>query len=219
MSLSWRQTLGKVLASSNVPWLAAAFVAALLLTFVVLGVDGAGILGTRQALLVTARFSFLLFWFAYVGGALHALFGSVFLPLKRHTKAFGLAFASAQLVHLGLVAWFCYVGGVPTVDTFIVFGVAALLLYLMAFCSLERFQRSLPPILRRLLFFVGLNYIAIAFSVDFFNSPLQGRTGHIISYLPFAVLSVAALLLRLLAFLLSLLRHRDVSQPALKGHT
>jgi hypothetical protein len=48
---------------------------------------------------VTVRFSFLLFWPAYAGSALWALFGQTFLPLKRRGREFGLAFASVHRPH------------------------------------------------------------------------------------------------------------------------
>src|SRR5271169_1487085 len=60
------------------------------------------------ALRSTARWSFLLFWLASVGGALATLFGSRFKELAARARDFGLAFASAHLVHLGLVAWLYY---------------------------------------------------------------------------------------------------------------
>jgi hypothetical protein len=46
-----------------------------------------------------------MFWPAYTGSVLTTLFGPAFEPIKRRTREFGLAFASAHLVHLALVAW------------------------------------------------------------------------------------------------------------------
>ena len=77
-------------------WMGLAFGAALILTAAVLTVFGAGELGTLLGLQMTARFSFLLFWPAYAGSALWALFGQTFLPLKRRGREFGLAFASVH---------------------------------------------------------------------------------------------------------------------------
>jgi hypothetical protein len=185
-------------------WLAAAFGAELGLAITALGVEGPGVAGTRLALVITARFSFLLFWLAYAGGALCALFGPAFLPLKRRAREFGLAFAAAQLVHLGLVAWLCYLGAVPSAATFVLFGIAVFWLYLIALLSTGRPQRMFNPLARRLIFFVGLNYIAYAFAVDFLASPLRGGAKHILFYLPFAALSIAGPGLRLAAFLLRL---------------
>jgi hypothetical protein len=185
---------------SLVFWLLCAFSAALGLGTLVLAAAGAGVTGTRLALDMTARFSFLLFWLAYTGNALHALFGPVFLPLQRHARTFGLAFASAQSVHFGLVAWLCHLGAAPSLGTFLFFGTALIWLYLIALLSFSVIQRHFPPRLRQLIFFAGLNYIAYAFAVDFFVSPLQGGLKHIIFYLPFALAAVAGPGLRLAAF-------------------
>ena len=85
-------------------WMGSAFCAALGLAALALAALGPGVHGTIVALQVTARFSFLLFWLAYAAGAMTTLFGPAFEPLKRRGREFGLAFASAHLVHLGLVA-------------------------------------------------------------------------------------------------------------------
>jgi hypothetical protein len=55
------------------------------------------------ALRLTARWSFLLFWMAYTGSAMGALFGPAFEVLARRGREFGLAYAAAHLIHLGLV--------------------------------------------------------------------------------------------------------------------
>ena len=70
-------------------WMGSAFGAALVLAAVVLAVLGAGERGTNAALAATARLSFLLFWAAYAGGALTALFGATFQPLKQRAREFG----------------------------------------------------------------------------------------------------------------------------------
>jgi hypothetical protein len=75
-----------------------AFCAALALATIVLAVFGLGERGTDVALQATARLSFLLFWPAYAGGGLATL-GSVFAFLPHRARDFGLAFASAHLVH------------------------------------------------------------------------------------------------------------------------
>lgn len=181
-------------------WLLCAFGTALGIGALVLTTAGAGVAGTRLALDMTARFSFLLFWLAYTGGALHALFGPAFLPLKRHARTFGLAFASAQTVHFGLVAWLCHLGAAPSLSTFLFFGTALAWLYLIALLSFSATQLHVPPRLRQLIFFMGLNYIAYAFAVDFFVSPLQGGLKHVLFYLPFAFAALAGPSLRLAAF-------------------
>ena len=70
-------------------WIGSAFCAALGLAALVLAALGPGERGTIAALQVTARFSFLLFWLAYTGGAMTALFGPIFEPFKKRAREFG----------------------------------------------------------------------------------------------------------------------------------
>ena len=179
-----------------------AFGAALILAAVVIAVLGAGEKGTGAALRATARFSFLLFWIAYSGAALSALFGAKFQPLKQHAREFGLAFAAAHLVHIGLVGWLCWIGAAPSVGTFVFFGVAVIFTYLLALFSIGNVQRALGPRWWWLLRTVGMNYITYAFFVDFMNNPLHGGIKHVVTYLPFAILAVAGPFLRLAAWTL-----------------
>jgi hypothetical protein len=175
--------------------------AALALTGLVFAALGPGERGTHVALQVTARLSFLLFWPAYAGGALTALFGPTFQPLKRSARVFGLAFASAHLVHLGLVGWLSYIGAAPSRGTFVFFGVAALWTYLLALFSIGRLQQTLGPKGWGILRTIGLNYIAYAFAVDFLKYPLLGDVKHSVGYLPFAILAVGGPMLCLAAFM------------------
>ena len=91
-------------------WIGSAFCAALGLAALVLAAPGPGERGTDVALQMTARLSFLLFWPAYAAGAMTALFGPAFEPFKQRAREFGLAFASAHLVHIALVVWLTYIG-------------------------------------------------------------------------------------------------------------
>ncbi len=177
-----------------------AFCAALLLAVLVLAMAGAGEQGTFVALAATGRFSFLLFWPAYAGSALVTLFGSKFRPFQQNGREFGLAFASAHLVHLGLVGWLCYIGPVPGMGTFIVFGVAAVFTYLMAALSIDRLRLALGQQGWRLTRLIAMNYIAFAFAIDFLKNPLAGGIKHVVAYLPFAVLGILGPLLRLVSF-------------------
>src|SRR5436305_715941 len=86
-------------------WMGAAFGTALGLAAITLSISGIGTTGLGRALRVTARFSFLLFWLAYAGGALKTLFGTAFRPVSWRGRDFGLAFAAAYVVHIGLVIW------------------------------------------------------------------------------------------------------------------
>jgi hypothetical protein len=181
-------------------WIGSALCAALVLTGLVFTALGAEERGTYVALQATARLSFLLFWPAYAGGALTALFGPTFQPLKQRAREYGLAFAAAHLVHIGLVAWLSHIGAAPPRATFIFFGIAVVWTYLLALFSMAPLQQSLGPTGWWLLRTVGLNYIAFAFAVDFLKHPLFDNAKYVIGYLPFAILSVAGPMLRLVAF-------------------
>ncbi len=181
-------------------WMGAAFCAALALAACMLAALGVEERGVHAALAATARLAFLLFWPAYSINALTALFGATFQPLKQYAREFGLAFAAALLVHLGLVGLLCLMGAPPDVSTFIFFGIAAAWTYLLALCSIERLHQALGPKYRWLLSNVGMNYLAYAFIVDFLKEPLHGDIKHVVRYFPFAVLAVAGPSLRLAAF-------------------
>jgi hypothetical protein len=181
-------------------WMGLAFCVALGLAALTFAVLGPGVHGTVAALRVTARFSFLLFWLAYTAGAMTTLFGPAFEPLKRRGREFGLAFASAHLVHLGLVAWVTYIGHAPARGVFLFFGLAALWIYLLALFSIPRLQKALGPKGWWFLRVVGLNYIAYAFATDFLGYPQFGSFKYLVGYLPFVALSVVGPLLCLAAF-------------------
>lgn len=194
--------------SVDAVWMSLASLAALVLAVFVIAALGAEQRGVEGALAATARLMFLLFWPAYCGGALVALFGSAFLPLKHHAREFGLAFASALFVHLSLVAMLCLIGAAPGPLTFMFFGVGVVWAYLLALFSVPRLHELLGAKNWRVLSTVGMNYLAFAFIVDFLKTPLGGGTKHLIEYLPFVVLSLAGPCLRLAAFAQRLARSR-----------
>lgn len=179
--------------------LGASFVIALALAGGVLMAAGTGVDGVHAALQWTARFAFLLFWPAYAGGALAALFGKRFRPVQRAGRTFGLAFAAALSVHLSLVAWLCLIGAAPGLRTFVIFGIAAACVYLLALFSIGPLQRRLGPRGWWLLRVPGMHYVALAFADDFVKRPLAGGLGHALFYAPFAALAVIGPGLRLAA--------------------
>jgi len=185
----------------GVVWIGGAFCAALGLAGVALAALGPGEQGTDVALQMTARLSFLLFWLAYTGAALTTLFGPAFAPLKQRAREFGLAFASAHLVHLALIAWLVNIGASPSRGTFVFFGIAVLWTYLLALFSIVPMQRMLGSIGWWLLRLVGLNYIAYAFAVDFLRVSPVASLKYVTGYLPFAVLCLVGPLLYLAAFM------------------
>ena len=181
-------------------WIGSALCAALALAGGVLAVLGIGERGLNAALAATARLAFLLFLPAYAGGALVALFGAIFQPVRAHAREFGLAFASALLVHLGFVVWRTLAGDPPSASTVMFFGVGAVFAYLLALFSIESLRLALGQKYWLALSKVGMNYIAYAFFVDFAKRPLEGGIRRVAEYLPFVILAVAAPALRLAAF-------------------
>jgi hypothetical protein len=93
-------------------WMALAFCASLGSAVGLIAVFGINP-GFSLALRATARWAFLLYLPAYVGGPLTSLFGSAFLPVRQRAREFGLAFASAMIVHLGIVVCLCAIGAAP----------------------------------------------------------------------------------------------------------
>jgi hypothetical protein len=179
----------------------AAFVANLCLAGVILALRGADVHGTGVALAATARVSFFWFWAAYAGGALANLFGPVFLPLKQHGREFGLAFAAALLVHLGLVSWLCLIGAAPGRGVFVFFGTAAAFTFLLAALSFGDLHTLLGRNGWRWLRIIGMNFILYAFLKDFMRDPLLGGGAkHLVEYLPFTAMAILAPLLRLAAW-------------------
>jgi hypothetical protein len=179
--------------------MAAAFVVAFALAAIVLAIFGAGDRGTVLALRVTARWSFLLFWLAYTGGAMATLCGPRFGGLARRGRELGLAFASAQLVHVSLVLWLFYVTTGP--GGMILFWVGVLCTYLLALFSLPRLHDLLGPRLWRMSRTIALEYIALVFAADFILAPLQadGFGKYPLTYLPFAFMLIAGAGLRVAA--------------------
>jgi hypothetical protein len=178
-------------------WMALAFCASLGLAISIIAVFGLKP-GFYLALRATARLAFLMFLPAYVGGPLTSLFGNAFLPVRRHARDFGLAFASAMIVHLGIVVCLCAIGAPPPAKTFVKFGIAAVFTYLLALFSIRRVRELLPHKLWPSFLFVATNYIALAFISDFKNFRL-GDVLSDIAYLPFLALAIGGLILNLTA--------------------
>ena len=188
--------------SAPVLWMSAAFGTALALAVsvvAVFGVDGKSI---EVALQVTARWSFLLFWIAYAGRAMSEVFGPALAPFARRGREFGLAFAAAHLVHVGLVIWLYRISIRPPLSEalFAFFTIGIVWTYLLAVLSFGRLSEVLGPRHCRLVRFLGLNYILLAFAYDFvppvvhFGDARQ-EFWRMVGYAPFAAMSVAAPLL------------------------
>lgn len=192
---------------ATVWWMTAAFCVALTLASLVLALLGSNPRGTVTALRVTARFSFLLFWLAYAGGALAKLFGRAFRAVAKRGRDFGLAFASAHLVHVGLLVWLYRISTkFPFSEfTLVFFGIALGCTYLLALFSIRRLSEAIGPTCWRILRTMSLEYIALAFSMDFVIGPIltgtfQSGAKHVLEYLPFTALATLGPLLRITAW-------------------
>jgi hypothetical protein len=128
------------------------------------------------------------------------LFGSHLAGLARHGRDFGLAFASAQVVHVVLVLWLFYVapgenGGM------VFFWVGILCTYILTLFSLPRLRDALGSRLWRISCMIAMEYIALVFFVDFVRIPLQvnGLSDYPLNYLPFALMLVGGVGLRVVS--------------------
>jgi hypothetical protein len=186
-------------------WMALTFFVGLALTAIVLFIFGAGDRGMVLALRVTARWSFLPFWLAYAGGAVATVLGPSFGGLARHGRQLGLAFASAQLIHLGLVVRVYQIAAEP-LGAMTFFWLGAFCTYLLAFFSLPWLRNALEPRIWRAVRTIAVEYIAFVFAYDFILGPLKAPLAkYPLSYLPFALMLVGGTTLRIAAFAV---RHR-----------
>jgi hypothetical protein len=186
-------------------WMIGAFGSALALAVAILAGYGTDPGGLRLAVRFTARWSFLFFWLSYAGAAMAILFSPAFVGLARSARTLGLAFAAALQVHIGLVVWLgIVIGQIPLQGGVLVFFLVALFFsYLLALLSFGVGMRNLGRLWRPLLF-VGATYILIAFGRDFVMGALDQTNQHwpyAAEYLPFALLSLIAIPLRIAALL------------------
>jgi hypothetical protein len=184
-------------------WVVGAFGGALALAVAVLAADGTGPDGLGLGVRVTARWSFLCFWLSYAGGAMAILFGPAFAGLARVARSSGLAFATALQVHIALVVWLGVVTGrVPLQGGVLWFFLVAL--FFADLLALLSFRIGIHHLgrLGRPLLLLGTTYILIAFGRDFVLGALDAKARSWVygaEYLPFALLSLIAVPLRLAA--------------------
>jgi hypothetical protein len=179
-------------------WIGAAFVVSLGIACTVFAVKGISTKGFGLAMGLTARWSFLLFWMAYTSRALVKLFGPSLAPLAKHGREFGLAFAAAFLVHLGMAAGFSLLTWRPALTGWALpfFLTGAFWIYLLAVFSFGGLAKALGSRGWRAMRMVGMNYILCAFSFDFVpaatHSPIHYGLSHFVAYAPFAAMCVSA---------------------------
>jgi hypothetical protein len=195
--------------------MAAAFAVALVMVIIIRLVEGPGE-RIGMGLRATGRWSFAWFWLASTGGALATLFGSRFVALAERCRDFGLAFASAHLVHLALVAMIYFgPGDPPSQSTLVFFSIAAFLTYLLAAFSVKSVSAKLNPRVLHTVRIVAVEYISLVFIADFDKNLLQGGTVNFLIYFAFLALAVAGPLLRIAA---AVKRHSRVRALAAQSH-
>jgi hypothetical protein len=174
-----------------------AFGVAVVLAAAIVGRAGVDADSIVEALRVTARWSFLLFWLAYAGRAMAVLFGPAFAPLARQGREFGLAFASAHLVHIGLVVWlYRILHHAPLTGALLTFFMIGIFwTYLLAALSFGGLKEALGPVGWRVVRVVGMNYILVAFAYDFVPTVVHSGIMHqgiryLVECVPFAALCV-----------------------------
>jgi hypothetical protein len=183
-------------------WMVVAFGIAAVLATAVLARDGANTKGLVLALRLTARWSFLLFWLAYAGGAMAALFGRGFAFLAGRGREFGLGYAAAQLIHIALVIWLFHISLSPPLSgrPFVFFTVAIIWTYLLAIFSFGGLAETLGSTGWQILRIAAVNCILCAFASDFVPIVIDGTAEHhglqmFLAYTPFAAMTLAAPLL------------------------
>jgi hypothetical protein len=186
-------------APRTVFWTVGALVGALILATAAIIVKGPTLSGVGIGLRLTARFSYIFFWLAYVGGALTTLFGPVFDVVGRRARELGLAFASAQLVHIGLVTWLAWLSQPEPLTEAVMpfFAVAVVWTYLLAFFSTKYACRTVGSQTLNILRALGSEYIALTFFTDFVLLPKYPVKFVVFLYIPFWVLLLFGPLLRI----------------------
>jgi len=179
-------------------WLVLSFATATAVAVAILVKDGIEPDGTKAALRASARFSFLLFWGAYAGGLLRKVPLAPAQWLSKRRREFGLSFATAHSIHLGLILWLFHVSATAPVplNTIIVDGIGFGWMYLMAILSFNFARRWLNPLAWRVVLNIGLEYIAYVFATDFILLHLRDGQDLTLIYWPFILMLVGTALLR-----------------------
>jgi hypothetical protein len=193
-------------------WMGAAFIAGLAIA----GAAHAVAVPSRwlgMALRGTARWSFLWFCLATYGGPLAALAGSSFQALARHGRDFGLAFASANSVHVALVVWLLYVSPDPFPRLqLVIFSIGVLVMYVLAVFSLSSTLSAwLGPRPWKYVRTLGVEYLAFTYAFEFGARILAGNRANALHYFPLFAAALGGPLLRIGA---SIKRRSNVDHTA-----
>ncbi len=186
--------------SVTASWMLGAFVIAALLAVASIGLRGRTEDGIVLALRLTARWSYLWFWAAYTAGAWAVLLGPRLRPVAARAREFGLAYAAAHLVHVAVVVWLYRISPHPPgLRTLEFFGVAVFFTYVLALLSFPRPAAWLPRRLSSVIRRIGVEYIALAFLVDFAGPPFRLTASYAVGYAPFLALILLGYAVRMAA--------------------
>jgi hypothetical protein len=192
----------------------AAFSVTLAVAFGTLMIEGTGQSGLSAGLKSTARVAYLIFWPAYVGGALATLYGNAFSALASRARDFGLAFASSLLVHVALVIWLISISQkqsfFETAMPF--FAVGAIWTYLLALTSVNYARTICSPYFLKVFRSLGVEYITLTFFADFVVLP-EHPLRYPMLYVPFWIMLGLGLVLRVGATVQRMHRMASASVP------
>lgn len=155
----------------------------------------------RLLIRLSAKTSVFFFLLAFSASAMYKLWPSAFTrKLLKARRYLGLSFAVSHSFHLCFIFLLQFYFGAQNFEARGVFivsggGVAYAFLYLMAFTSTDAMQRKLGMKNWKRLHTLGSYYIFIVFCVSYLP-----RAFSQLSYLPFGILLLVALFLRLLAY-------------------
>jgi methionine sulfoxide reductase heme-binding subunit len=135
----------------------------------------------------TARISFPLFIITYAASSLVRLWPSAWhRTVLRDRRWWGLGFAAAHTVHLGVLTYYLYAfGEPPTLTTILGGGLAYALMFLMALTSTNAAMRTMGRGWKR-LHSAGIHWLWFIFTFTYFGRVLAGED------LPYAALALLA---------------------------
>jgi len=170
--------------------------------------------GLPAAVGAVARVAFIPFWLSYTGGALVTLGVRRLTFVRDHAREFGLAFAAAIAIHVGLICWQTLRGQPPAPTIVAIFGFAALLTLLLALASLPTLSKRLPRVALARFRTLATTYIALVYLRDFAIPPQPAVLHYWVAYAAFAALDGIGLAARAVVGLRSVLRPPRRSVPA-----
>lgn len=166
-----------------------AFLGQLAIATAVLAINGIDTESVREGLRLSARYSFVWFWWAYAGSSLATMFGMRF----RRGREFGLAFAAAHAIHLILVISLYQLSTTTPISVrgAIFFSIGMMFTYLLAVLSIANLSKLVGGFVWGWLRFIGLEYIMLAFQADFIPRSFHiTNLQYALAYIPFAIVGL-----------------------------